>query len=389
MKEFYDIALFVETFSSYGRQILRGFKRYIETHQIEHWTVLFEDRNLNSQVPGWLASWNGDALVSRCQSTLLQRHAHRNGIAFIELCDRRNQNASTTVVSDDEAIGRIAGEHLNECGLSNFAFCGFHDEQWSSLREKGFANYVSQVKNSRYFSTRTHWFLNDMDRREKENETLSKWLKNLPKPIGIMACNDACGKQLVDCCRVASIAIPDEVALIGVDNDELVCSFCLPPLTSAIPNAEAVGFQSAKLVDELLGSPEPSERRNILKIPPIGVFPRQSSDIIAVDDHRLRTALRFIRSNACKGLTVSQIAKEMQISRSTLERLLREGIGRSPQKEIRRVQIRKVCSLLASTQLTIEKVAHRSGFEDPAYMHSVFRKAMHMTPGHYRKQSSG
>lgn len=384
----YSIALLIETSSIYGRQILRGIHRFIQTENHQDWLAVIEERDLNSSsMPGWIQDWTGDGIISRQMTSDLQVELQKTDIAFVDLNDRIESKMFSTVRSDDIEIGRLAAEHLEERGLQNFAFCGFQGESWSELRESGFRTATMGVKKSRYYSLQSDWFARDAKLWEQEKVKLTNWLEGLPKPIGILAANDIRGKQIIDCCHHAGIAVPESVSVVGVDNDEIICDFSPTPLTSVVPNAERVGFRAAQILSRLLddkASGKPKTRPERIIVPPLGVFSRQSSDIVAVDDKELAAALRFIRKRACDGITVADVIETTGMSRSTIERKMRAIINRSPQQEIRRVQLKQVCALLAGTEMSIESIALQCGYDHPEYLHVVFKREMEMTPGEYR-----
>ena len=218
---------------------------------------------------------------------------------------------------------------------------------------------------------------------EQEQSRLAGWLSRLPLPIGIMACNDVRGQQILDACSTLGAAVPEEIAVVGVDDDELLCRLCDPPLSSVVPNVEAVGYRAAELLARAMqgkGVASTGER-----IAPIGVTVRQSSDVVAVEDQEVASALRFIREAACQRITVQDVVEQVKTSRSTLERKMRRALGRSPQQEIRLVQIRRARELLATTDLTISRIARLCGFENPEYLHVMFRRETRQTPGEFRQ----
>lgn len=381
----YSVALLVETSSVYGRQVLKGFLRYIQADMQSQWQVVLEERDLNAGTPAWLNDWSGDGLISRCTTPELLSAVRDRGIAFVELTDRLTVQDVDSVRSDDAAIGVMGAEHLKERGFRNFAFCGFSDEAWSLRRQNAFQEYVSELEQAEYHFFQSPWYGPEVRPWELQRDELIGWLQSLPKPVGIMACNDLRGKQLIDCCLSAEIHVPETVAIVGVDSDELVCNFCSPPLSSILPNPEAIGYQAALLLDrQMRKEAEPPEH---YRIPPLGISIRQSTDIVAVEDQSLAEALKYIRDHACLGIAVSDVVKATGISRSSLERKLRALLGRTPQQEIRNVQLKRACSLLSETNLSVEEVAVRCGFEHPEYMHVVFKRDLKITPGAFRRSA--
>jgi LacI family transcriptional regulator len=287
--------------------------------------------------------------------------------------------------SADGAIGRMAAEHLLERGYQSFGCCGFSQEHWSHRRRNGFEREVAHAgfECSVYESPRAGlkvW---------KEDQTkLVEWLRALPKPVGIFATNDMRGQHVLDACARQNIAVPEQVAVIGVDNDEVLCNLCNPPLSSIIPDPESIGYVAAEWLDRMMQGEAPAISTK--EIAPQGIAIRQSSDAFAVADPVLANALRFIRERACEGLTVQELLEHLCVSRSWLERNFRKVMNRSPQAAIRLAQIKRCKELLRTTSLPLEKIARLTGFEHPEYMSVVFKRETGDTPGQYRvRQTSG
>jgi LacI family transcriptional regulator len=207
----------------------------------------------------------------------------------------------------------------------------------------------------------------------------------LPKPVGVMACRDDQGLRLLDACRRAGVLVPDQVAVLGVDNDDIQCHMATPPLTSIDLNPEHVGYEAAALLERLMDAKPPPAGPVLL--PPRAVVMRQSTDVVAVDDPEIAAALQYIRRHACDGLRVAELLARLPLSPSVLERRFRALLGRSPKAEISRVQLERARQLLAETDLPLDAVAEKAGLRDARYLCDVFARKTGMTPGAYRKQS--
>lgn len=378
------VVLMIETSSGYGRDVLRGIMRYIRSH--EEWTVFLEHRALTSELPRWLADWHGDGVISRSPTPWLWETARRNGVPLVNLVDRRELRAAPSVFSDQEAIGRLGAEHLLERGFSRFGFCGFVDENWSDGRGRGF---IDRLRSARcavevYESA---WMGPEVRAWDEEQRELCAWVRGLPKPCGVLACNDLRARQVLEACRLCGLAVPEEVAVLGVDNDELLCQLCHPPLSSVIPDTEQIGYQAAELLARMMRGEEVDS--SILRLPPLGVATRQSTDSLAISDPQIAAAARFIREGACRGVSVGDVVRHVSLSRSALERGFRKYLRHSPQQEIRHVQLKRCKDLLAETDLPMERIAQLCGFRHPEYMHVVFKRTFHTTPGAFRKSARG
>jgi LacI family transcriptional regulator len=270
-----------------------------------------------------------------------------------------------------------------ERGFRNFAFCGFSNELWAAQRRDGFRAVVEKASPP-IPVYESPWRGSAVSRWDLEIEHIGSWLNELPKPIGVMACNDARALHLLNACHQAGILVPEEVAVVGVDNEEIFCELCNPPLSSVAPDAERIGYQAAELLDQLM-SGQSAPRQRIL-IEPVRVVTRRSSDTLAIKDRTVAAAIRFINEQALHGCSVTDVVKFVGASRSYLERRFRQHLKRSPQAEIRRVQGSRVKELLTDTNFTLERISELSGFEHPEYMSVVFKRLYEQTPGQYRKQ---
>ena len=212
---------------------------------------------------------------------------------------------------------------------------------------------------------------------------LSQWLASLKKPVGLMAANDARARQVLEACRQIGISVPDEVAVIGVDNHESICSLSIPPLSSVIHGGDRLGYEAGTLLKKLMsGRKQPVA--NLAIIPPVGVLTRQSTDTLAVTEPNVASALRFIRENAARPLQVSDVVAQVDVSRATLENRFKDIVGHTIHAEIRRVQIREVQRLLRTTELPLHEIATRTGFRYVQYLAAVFKQACGQTLGQYR-----
>jgi LacI family transcriptional regulator len=374
--------LIVEMSGIYGRQILEGIARYLRSHA--PWSVFLEQRELRAAPPPWLLRRPWDGIICRSTTRPLARAFLRRGIAAVDLNDLYGETGLPRIWSDMPAIGRMGAEHLLERGFRNFAFCGFSGETWSAARCEGFA---TAVREEGYSCTlyESPWHGRHAPEWGKDQEQLAAWIATLPKPVALMACNDVRGQQVLDACHRANVLVPEEVAVLGVDNEQVLCELCNPPLSSIAPNPERIGYEAAELLDQLMaGKKAPAEER---RIEPLGVVTRQSTDVLGIDDPDIAAALSYIREYACRGATVEAVAEHVAVSRSVLERRFRKYLKHSPQTEIRRVQLKCVKRLLTETDLALDKIARLAGYVHPEYMSVVFKRVTGLTPGEFRKQA--
>ena len=338
-------------------------------------------RSLDSQIPDWITRWKGDGILSRTTSQEMADAITASGIPTVELRSTKLQHAFPFLGIDNRALGRMVAEHFLERGIRHFGVYEIGTEVYFEQRRD---NYVQTVENAGYdvsvFSAPED---SEVPREwEKHQEQMVKWVQGLPKPVGIMACTDQLGFWLLDACDRAGISVPDEVAVVGVENDDILCMMARPPLSSVAFNSTRIGYEAATLLSRLMkGEPAPQEP---FLINPLGIVTRQSSDVVAVDDPELALALRFIRENACKGIQVTDILSAVPMSRTALERQMKAAIGRSPKGEIIRTQLERAKELLASTDLSLSRVSQRIGFRHSQHFSTIFKEKIGETPGAFR-----
>lgn len=372
----------METSLASGRDILRGIARYVREHG--PWSVYHEPRALEEDVPGWLAHWRGDGVIARIQNRSIADAVTQTGLPVVDVLGLVPEAGAPLVHVDDRAIAELAAEHLLERGFREFGFCAISGATWSEGRRRAFAEAVGRA------GYRSRECVLPPDARgqatwEKQQSQLVEWIKSLPRPVGIMVCNDPRGELVVEACRRVGVAVPEEAAVIGVDNDEPLCEICDPPLSSVMPDHRRVGYEGAALLDRLMAGQPPPERP--VYVPPLGIVTRLSTDVLAVDDPAVVQALRIIREHACDGIGTSDVLEQVPLSRSTLQRRFRRLLGRSVHEEILRVRLRRVRELLARTELPIETVSDKAGFLHRQYLGEVFKAKTGLTLAEYRRRS--
>ena len=292
------------------------------------------------------------------------------------------------MASDSFGAARLAAEHLLERGLRHFAYVGVHGRVWSERRREGFSQRVHEAG----FEARVYApprATRDRD-WEREQPVLARWLSELPRPIGLLACDDERGREVLEACRVGGRQVPEEIAVVGVDNDELLCELADPPLSSVALNAEAGGYRAAALLDQMMrarlrGRATRTRARRLL-IEPLRVVTRRSTDIIAQGDPEIAAALRFLQDHAGELIGVSDVVKRLLISRRALEIRFRQAVGRTIREELERIRLERAKRLLLETDHSIARVAEAAGFHSSSYLAQVFRKSFGQTPARYRMQ---
>jgi LacI family transcriptional regulator len=374
------VALLVETSLASGREILRGIARYVREH--EPWALYHEPHGLEESAPRWLRRWKGDGIIARIQTKEMAEEIVASGIPAVDVLGVVPGLPFPLVHVNNAAIARMAAEHLLERGLRHFGFFGIAAENWSQQRGAEFGAAViaaggtlSTCELPRTAASSRSW--------EQVENKLAKWVAGLPKPIGVLVCSDQRGAQFLEACRRAGVSVPDEVAVVGVDNDEPLCEVCHPPLSSIQGGHMNVGYEAAALLHSLMrGAPPPAKP---VLVPPQETIARVSTDVLTIADASLAAALKMIREHAHEGLSVAALARDVGVSRSVLQRRFRALLKRSVHQEILAAKIKRARELLLKTDLPLATVAERAGFKHQEYMGAVFRARLRQTPGEVRR----
>src|SRR5436190_1137383 len=335
------VALIIESSIEYGRGLLRGIARYLREHG--PWSIFLEQRELGAALPDWIRAWDGDGIITRSDDPRLSA----SGLPMVGLYDRAEDRLKLPMILNDNlAVGRMAAQHLADRGFRHLAYFGVRGERWSELRLQGVAAAARAAKATlALHPSGGKW--------EASQERLKRWILGLPRPLGLVAANDIHGLRALDACRRAGRAVPEEVAVVGADDDAELCELSDPPLSSVTFNPERVGYEAAGLLDGLMarrgGAGKP------FLVPPLGVSTRQSSDILAIDDADVAKAIHYIRRHAFEGITVEDVLAEVPLSRRALEHRFRRRLGRTPKVEIQLLRFDETKNRMASTGLPLAR----------------------------------
>jgi LacI family transcriptional regulator len=369
-----SVALLIETSNAYARGLLAGIMEYVRQH--EPWSIYLPELARGDVPP----RWRGDGIIARIETKAIARAVTRARLPVVDVSAGRHVPSVPWIETDDEAIARLAVDHLHSRGFRHLGFCGESRFNWSRMRAEHFR------KLGRAAGAEVHVYESSgRDPWAQEHRALLSWVRRLPKPVGIMACYDIKAQQLLDVCRENGVAVPEEVAVIGVDNDPVLCSLTSPPLSSVIPNTRRTGYEAAGLLDRMMHGEKVPPKGHF--IPPIGVETRQSTDVLALADREIAAAVRFIREHACDGATISDLLRVVPLSRRVMESRYRKATGRTPHQDLVRFRIDRVKQLLAETDHSLERIATLSGFDHPEYMSVAFKRETGTTPGKYRNEA--
>ncbi len=372
------VAVFIESSRAAGRNLLMGVARYTREHQL--WTVYFEPRGPESPPPRWLNGWRGDGILASVTTRQQAMAFEATGLPVIDLRGALANRPFPSVLADNGSIAQLAFAHLRERGLSHFAYCGLpsHQHWHQSQRGEEFRSVVEKAG----FSCSIYHFQQKQADWEHEQQQLGAWLRAQPKPLGILACYDDCGYQVLDACRRSGLAVPEAVAVLGIDDDPILCTMSIPPMSSIRCDTEQAGYLAASWLDRLMdGQAAPPQP---ILFQPCALVSRHSTDIFAFGDPALNQTLRFIHEHACEGLRVSDLPSVAHLSVNELERRFHRHLGRTPKAEILRVQIEQAKRLLRDTNLALKVIARRTGFSSEQYFSYVFQRECGTRPSAYR-----
>ncbi len=376
------VGVIVDCSNSYGRAILRGITRYANLQR--RW-LLFKDLERGAATESEWPDLDAGIFAGVPQELVDTVGRHCRHVVY---CSGGGDPAKCPVVAlDDVMAGRQAAEHLLDCRLEHFGYYGLRpnyrvaENRLLGFRQavegRGFTCHVCPLMAPLVHERVSH----------SHRPALVEWLRGLPRPVGIFAFDDTIAHDLAEACLEAEIAVPDDVAIIGVNNDDLLCESAWPPLSSVEADHARMGFAAAGLVDRLFAGQVLTADERLVRLPPLGVVRRQSTSTLAIADRNLADAVRYIREHACNPCSVGDVLRHVPVARRWLERQFVAHLGRTPHDEIARVRIETAQRLLARADLDVSEIAARCGFAEPKNFYVAFRKAAGVTPAAYRRRS--
>ncbi len=377
------VALIIDASNPYDRAIIEGVTHYIRDKA--HWSLYLEEDRWQ-KLPD-MGKWAGHGVIANFDDRKVANALHRLKAPVVGFGGGggwyKPSSRIPYFLTDQEKVVNLAITHLLERGFRNLAYCGFPNtriNEWSRARGNAFRNQVR----AKCIECRTYIGRHRTARNWTElQEHLAAWLTSLPKPVGIVACDDVRARHILEACILAKLDVPNEVAVVGVDNDEMLCELTTPTLSSVQHDNRRIGYEAAQMLDELMAGHQP--KRLIHKIDPLGVIARRSTDTLAIDDVDVVNALQYIRENASREIHVPDVADAIHVSRSTLDRKFKTLVGRSARDEIERVRLNQAQRLLSTTDMNLKQIASQAGFRSVAYMTTLFRTRIGHTPADLRK----
>ena len=371
-----QVMLLIDTSSVYGRELIEGIGRYAAEHG--PWSIYHEDRGLFDPLPRLLKGWQGDGIMARSVRKADLKRLLATGLPVVELF-ADFALSPPQVCPNEETIGKLAVDHFLDRGLRNLAFFASDWAWWIDTRRDAFAQSIKRCGlPCNYFEQAPR-----KSRKRLSESDLIHWLESLPKPCGVFCACDVYAMQVTNACRRCGIAVPAQVAVLGVDNDPVVCSVSFPPLSSIDLHSKRVGYEAAALLDRMMAGQSPPLKTVLVE--PGQVVTRESTDMMAVEDADVAQAIRLIREHACRGLRAKEVSDAVGLSRRALQQRFQRVLQRTPKEELMRVQIERAKMLLLQTDMNVELVSKRSGFAAFEYFVRAFRRETGITPRRYRK----
>lgn len=371
------VAVMLDLESAYGRSEAVGLAQYVASHQ--PWQVELSVAGTSTRS---IQQLDADGLIMPVITQRQRDAVLALGIPTVSIAGNLGDTGFPVVTVDHEAIGRMAAEYFLQRGFEHMAFCGIGDRYYSPRRGRGYQSALEKAGiPCAMHETRQHTRRRGSSSDQKER--LAQWLVSLPKPCGMFVCDDLQAVELLEAARQAGVRVPDELAVLSVDNDELSCNLSDPPLSSIDHGTQQIGYQAGRLLDRMLhGEHVPLEP---IVVPPIAIVPRRSTDTYPNSDPHISLALAFMRRNLARRIQVDEIVEASGVSRRALENAFRHVIHRSIMDEYHRLQTEAITHLLRNTTLPLKQIARQMGFSSVYYLSAFFRRTMGMPPGQYRR----
>jgi LacI family transcriptional regulator len=374
------VAVLIETETSWGARVIRGIAHYAEKHT--HWHLLIDprDHEQRSSIP---EGWHGDGIIARISTRTQWQQIREKDLPVVNVDDVFSGLRGVGVVITDEAErARLALEHFVARGFRKFAYFAPPNNRYSKNRGEEFVRAAAQLGYECHDYQPGYRAGRKIGWAEQQRR-VNRWLASLPRPIAILAVDAHHARQLAEICHFGDVRIPDDIAILAGDTDDLLCEVSTPPLSSISVACERLGHDAAAMLHRMMAGDDPPSEPVL--IAPHGVVSRQSTDVLAIDDPAVVRALRYIRTHAHHGIVVEDILREVPISRRSLEIQFRSYLGRSPAEEIRRVRLERGRQLLGRRELSITEIALACGFSNATRFGVAFRKSFGTTPRAFRK----
>ena len=386
-KDLPQIALLIESSRNYGRGVLRGVARYAHAHG--PWSFFVQERELHSGIPKWLQNWNGDGIIARIENRGMAAQLLKLNCPLVDVLGSFRFQGVPAFDTDAMAVAKMAADFFLKAGFKHFAFSGYQGIPFSDRRAVAFTKYLAENGKTVEVMPAIPRVgeASDIQAIEQHgmmaNQLTARWLNARSHPLAVLACNDVRAQQILSACRKYNIRVPEEVAVMGVDNDDVLCNLCEPPLTSIEPNTDRLGYEAAEVLAHTMAGKNFSA--HVTQISPLRLVERASTDVIAMDDLVMVQAVRFIRNEVSSGIAVKDVLAHVSRSRTDMEQRFRRWLGTGIHSHIEHRRLERVCRLLQETEYNLDEVARRAGLTTGAHLCRLFKKNFHQTPTQFRK----
>ncbi len=379
------VALLIDTSTSWGVRIIQGINQYAQ--EAGDWLIYVEPRGRYEKL-GVPTGWSGDGIIARITRKALADEIVATGLPAVNVSWYPFQGPRIVRCTvDEQESGRISAQYFLSNGFERFAYCG-------PLDRPGYVDMLASAYKGVIEEAGHECLLYEPPTGQQRTiawnvhlASLVKWLKGLPKPIALLAWSAARGRQVTEACHYAGLRVPDQVAVLGGEYDELMSNISNPPLSTLDQPSEQIGYAAAEALAHMMAGRKPPADPIVFS--PTRISVRHSTDTLAIDDSLLREALELIRARAPQGICVADVVRQLSVARRTLEQRFIRLLGRTPAAEIRRVRIEEAKRLLMESDQSIAEVARASGFSQQDLFSRTFRRSVGVPPSDYRRQRRG
>ncbi|MDR2361399.1 MAG: DNA-binding transcriptional regulator [Prevotellaceae bacterium] len=381
------VILLTDLTEEYAKNLLKGIVRYSKKH--DPWVVCkmpfsYRVEHTFEGVLKWAKEWKADGIIAQFYNTDNVSVFRENGIIAIAQDFKARFTEIPNITGAHRDTGKMGADYFIRKGFKNFAFYGFKDIVWSSERCEGFVEEISKYRMEKHFYEYRNSDFNKL--WYYESAPLMAWLQKLPKPVALMTCDDNQGHHIAELCKLCGIKIPEEVALLGVDNDESICTLSDPPLSSINQAVEKGGYETAQLMDKLIKNP--NALYEDIVVYPTHVITRQSTNIYAANDKHISTALHYIHQHTDKKFRIEDLTHLVPLSRRLLENRFKQEIGMSIYTYVTNLRIERFALQLIESNTSITEIIDEIGFSDYKNISRLFKKVKGCTPSKFRAQNA-
>ncbi len=380
------LILLTDFTESYAHKLLKGIMDYSKKH--EPWVLCrmppaFRQQYGIEGILNWAKRWKADAIIAQFDNVDNVDLFRENGIVALAQDYKSRFSTIPNITSDYKLTGKMVADFFLQRGFKNFAFFGYKNACWSQERCEGFKNEITKFGFEKNFYAFHNQKLEEL--WYYKQHPVSKWLKSLPKPIALMACDDTQGQIITEICKICNLRIPEDIAVMGVDNDEMTCDLSDPSLSSVLLDVEKGGYDSAELIDRMVKSQNFDDYRDIF-ISTLYIVQRQSTNVYPIQDKEIAKALKFIDECTLEKINVDDVVKQVPLSRRLLEIRFKQFTKMSIYQYIMKKRMDRFAQLLIESKTPVNEIAAQLGITDMKNLSRQFKTIEGCSPLQYRKK---